>query len=279
MSISKKPDPLDAVYSPERVAYALGALLGVEDFTDEQTYHRGRLARALAFLHGSGTVAGLRVDYVEPKNPDASRDDEEIVVHPGVAIDRLGRIIEVPRDACIRLDRWYKGQNAADLIEGFDDAVGGIVADVMMRFVACERGKTPAFATGPFDATDYAAPSRVRDGYELKLVIRPKGEAKLPEQQWPNLADEQNTETRTKNLRDAVLDAWAAPAHQRGQGALVPLAEHTAGSDTTAVFLARIVVPATAGDPPTRAAGEIKPDNYGRAFVFTAGALARWLDA
>jgi hypothetical protein len=62
MSISAERDPLDATLSPDRVFYAVGALLGVQDFTDEQTYHRGRLARALSFLSGYGTLTGLKVD-------------------------------------------------------------------------------------------------------------------------------------------------------------------------------------------------------------------------
>ena len=38
-----------------------------------------------------------------------------------------------------------------------------------------QRGKTPAFAVGPFDATDAVVPSRLRDEYELRLVPRPHG--------------------------------------------------------------------------------------------------------
>ena len=79
-------DPLYALPAAARPHYATGMLLGARDFADEQTYHRNRLARALAFatgagarrlpagsldagdgslgaigLHGGGTLAGLRV--------------------------------------------------------------------------------------------------------------------------------------------------------------------------------------------------------------------------
>src|SRR5689334_18486754 len=175
MSISATKDPLDADVSPDRVAYAEGALLGVEAFTDDQTYDRGRLARALAFLDGSGTLAGLKVEYKGPRGPN-----EQVVTHPGAAIDRLGRLVEVPRDACIRLDNWYSAQTASDLVQGFHAAANGVIVDVFLRFVACDRALTPAFATGPFDATDYASPSRVRDGYKLELVIRKEGNPPLP---------------------------------------------------------------------------------------------------
>src|SRR5258706_10724714 len=109
MSISTLKDPLDGSLAPERVFYSVGALLGVEDFAAEQTYHRGRLARALSFLDGYGTVSGLRVEYQAPP-------DEEVIVHPGIAFDRLGRIIEVPSDVCIRLDKWYAAQPLSELV-------------------------------------------------------------------------------------------------------------------------------------------------------------------
>ena len=64
-AISRRPeaDPLYARPRPERAAYATGMLLDAQDFADEQTYHRGRLARALLFGVGSGTLAGLAVTH------------------------------------------------------------------------------------------------------------------------------------------------------------------------------------------------------------------------
>ena len=64
-AISRRPeaDPLYAGPQPERAAYATGMLLDAQDFIDEQTYHRGRLARALALLAGGGTLAGLEVTH------------------------------------------------------------------------------------------------------------------------------------------------------------------------------------------------------------------------
>src|SRR5215469_3041523 len=140
MSISTEKDPLDATLPPERVFYALGALLGVQDFTDEQTYHRGRLARALSFLSGYGTLAGLKVDWQGP----AKDPNEEIIVRAGIAVDRLGRIVEIPSDACIRLDNWYQGQSADDLVQGFHAGAGGVIVDIFVRFAACERAMQPA---------------------------------------------------------------------------------------------------------------------------------------
>src|SRR5262245_3370351 len=180
-TVSRRPeaDPLYAGPLPQRAAYATGMLLDAQDFVDEQTYHRGRLARALAFLAGGGTLAGLKVTY---RAKDATHP-EEIQVAPGVAVDRLGRLVEVPRPACLRLDRWFDGEAARDggdtlrraALGQFTNATSkriepagalparAVVADVFLRFVACENGLTPSFAAGPFDALDAVSASRVRD--------------------------------------------------------------------------------------------------------------------
>src|ERR1700712_438215 len=52
---------LSKPFAPNRVSYSLGRMLGVDDFQADQDYHRGRLARALLQLCGTGTVSGLNV--------------------------------------------------------------------------------------------------------------------------------------------------------------------------------------------------------------------------
>ncbi len=59
-------DPLVSSAQADRLHYATGELLGADDFRDEQTYHRRQLARALLYLYGSGTIAGLRVVAAAP---------------------------------------------------------------------------------------------------------------------------------------------------------------------------------------------------------------------
>ena len=48
----RKPTAPDRAKLLDRVFYATGAMLDATDFTDEQAYHRGRLARALAYCTG-----------------------------------------------------------------------------------------------------------------------------------------------------------------------------------------------------------------------------------
>lgn len=301
------PDPLQTLPLPaDRVFYAAGILLDADDFRAEQLYHRSRLARTLAYLHGSGTVAGLWIYRTPPLQPgDDPRfpegREERLEVEPGLAIDRLGRLIEVPRPACIRLNRWFDAQTDDDLVQGFHGApFNGVVVDLFLRFVACEREKTPAFAAGPFDALDAVQPARLRDGYELNLVIRQEAEPPLP-RPVPDLTLPPDPGTPPENerqrrdaiaraiadsdqqrrtlLQNTVFNAWREGTDQRdASGNLTPLPEHATNQDTTEVFLARIVLPATVADGgrPVRSEAEVAIDNYSRPFVYSTAALARW---
>jgi len=270
--------------SQDRLWYATGVLLDAEDFLDEQTYHRGRLARALAYLYGSGTVAGLRVVWEAAVDPgtDVSLPDgrpERIKVEPGLAIDRLGRLVELPHMACLRLNRWYEAQSDDDVAQGFHGApFNGVVVDVFLTFVACERGKTPAFAAGPYDALDPVVPSRIRDGYAVTLVIRKEADPPVPVNQWPDLLGVADPSERADRMRQAVFGAWREGTQwQELDGKLAPMLEHASGQDTTAVLLARLALPATqasAAARPQRTAGvPVQVDNNIRPIVFNPG---RW---
>lgn len=286
--MSLELDPLATAQSQgesqDRLWYATGVLLDAEDFLDEQTYHRGRLARALAYLYGSGTVAGLRVAWepavasgADPALPEGR--PERIRVEPGLAIDRLGRLIELPRTACLRLHRWYDAQTDDDLVQGFHDApFNGVVVDVFLAFVACERGKTPAFASGPYEAVDPVVPSRIRDGYAVTLVIRKEADPPVPANRWPDVAGLADPNVRAETIRETVFGAWREGTQwQEIGGRLAPLVEHAAGHDTTALFLARLVLPATqaaAAVRPQRIEGaEVSVNNQIRPIVFNPG---RW---
>jgi hypothetical protein len=245
-------DPLSADRSPDRLAYQLGVMLHADDFEDEQTYHRGRLARVLSFLHGSGTAAGLEVAIEgvpsDPTDPTAEpAEPEEVRVHPGLAIDRLGRMVEVPRPACIRVQRWFDALPGDQLALA---ANGGnrVRADVYLRFAACPRGRTPAFATGPFDALDATAPSRIRDGYELRLVLRTEETPLLPRDPFIDLRAVRADERRNR-LERTLLGAWDAAQEED------PSVPATLDRSLQWVFLARIRIPvSSAGPRPLRTA-------------------------
>lgn len=299
-------DPLYAQPLSERPLYATGMLLDAQDFSDEQTYHRAQLARAMAFLAGGGTLAGLRVTH-HPATGGANARPEEIRVEPGIAVDRLGRLIEIPRPACLRLVRWYEAQNALDGGDSLRRAAYGnlnrflsaraqadaavpdaiavpvraVVADVFIRFVACPRGLTPSFAAGPFDALNAVSTSRVRDAYELLLIARqglddaydglpvPPGASVISN---PAAAADE----RHAALQDAVLDAYGASGRAGNAGQLAPLPEQPTGIDPTAVYLGRVLIPVAAGDPPVRQGSAALVDNWRRRFIPSASLLAQW---
>ena len=277
-------DPLSETQALDRVYFGTGVLLDAEDFRAEQTYHRNCLAHALANLHGSGTAAGLEVEYsftTTDKGPV-----EQVIVHPGLAVDRQGRLIVVPGPACRRLDQWYQSQKADDLTAAFHGSFGGVVADIFVRFITCERGKTPAFASGPFDALDAVQPSRLRDSYEISIILRREADSKLalarPDDPWATVTSVGDPAARRTALLQAILKAWPRTPED-----LLPHPEYAEEQeDKTAVFLCRLAIQATqsaeAGKPPKRPdplpANSVTIDNTLRALVYSPQALAHILD-
>lgn len=287
--MSTRTDPLSRpTVPPDRPHYALGTLLDAEDFVAEQTYHRGRLARALAYLHGSGTLAGLKVTVERPEEGERGAEDgERVTVAPGLAVDRLGRLIEVPRPACIRLGRWLRGKEASRRAAAFVEESPGaprghLLVDVFVRFVLCERGKTPAFASGPFDALDAVAPSRLRDGYELSLHLREDPDARLPGDPWRDLLEDEPPREVLRSLPDAILATpWTGGTESRDRDGLTRGPEHGETQPAEDLFLARLRVPVEGRTDPSRTAAEerdVEIDNRSRRFVYPPGLLTAWLD-
>ena len=259
--------------SRDRVSYDTGVLLDAEDFEAEQLYHRSRLAQALLWLNGFGTVAGLRVEVEGP----AQTDEEKLILRPGMAVDRLGRVIVIPAEVCLRLNRWYEAQAADDLGLSFDAGSSTVVTDVFLQYKACPRGSTPAVATGPFDATDAIRPSRVRDGYRVDLVLH-RQPPPPPSPMWEDLSGLAPAERRTR-WKDAVLSSWDARHGAPDSEALAPLEEHVTNQDPSSVLLARVAIPTdapVADAAPARTGADAAVDNHVRRFAYAAPALAAW---
>jgi hypothetical protein len=251
---------------PERVHYATGVLLAAEDFAAEQLYTRGRMGRAFAALYGFGTMAGLRVSCTAKDNPEL-----EVQVAPGLAMDRLGRLIEIRRTQCIHITPWLAQRQAMsasakdrlDVIDAVREDTPGakrLVFDVFARFAICPHGKTPAFAAGPFTTAE--VPSRLADAFELTLQLahvvgetaaNPKGVLAVPKPRSPKLeamlTDMQGIQdpaqleaARRLWCMESALDAWPEPS-QADPTRLPRLAEHAREADWDKVLLARVAVP------------------------------------
>ena len=261
--MTTRPDPLAApsLEGPERLNYVQGTLLDADDFSDEQLYHRGRLARGLEYLFGPGTAAGLDIVW--------EATTQEIAVTPGLALDPLGRLIEVPRRQCIRIREWFAAQRAEDLARGWIDEFGVavLIADIFIRFRVRDQGKTQKFAEDQLDL----APSRLRDDFELGLVIReeagarrealespPPPPAVVPVIPTPD-ADEIALGLPPGQLgpiHQRILDLWRDEASDWRGGSPPRLREHLAprvslaeadpsaiGRDPTALMLGRLAIP------------------------------------
>ena len=238
-------NPTDATFppAPARVSYHEGMLLDATDFQDEQGYHRGQLARTLQRLHGFGTVAGLQVWHfpvgsirAEDNQP---RTEEELEIAPGLAVDRVGRLIEVPNSRCLRLARWLAFQTAQhpEKIAPFNDGAGGrfLVGDVFLSFLDCPQGLRPAFPEGAVDATDAVVASRTRDFFQLVLEPRrcdpDTTPPPVPARRFP----------AAPATRRALLDALYA-AYAPAPPVEYPVLFGDQPADPTAVFLARVLV-------------------------------------
>ena len=245
-------DALESQALPERLFLHDGALVTQTHFRAEQLYHRGQLARLAVHLHGAGTIAGLDVSYA----PAAGGPDVEVQVAAGLALDRLGRLIELPYKSCLPLALWLDQRNEtpegqAAVTAGLRAAGGGLpdhlIADVYLRYHACARNPEPAFATGNADTIDGVQPSRILDSGLLDLVIRPDGDDRVP----TSLAASQLPDpANADNIRDFKrLQGWdltrseEAPFSLPAGGAL---SEHIiAGNlqDGSEILLARLTVP------------------------------------
>lgn len=239
----------------ERVAYTNGMLLDQADFAADQDYHRGRLSMLARYLNGTGTLAGLEVHA----DPDDAR---RLVIAPGLALDRAGRIIQSPLPLCLHLDRWYEDRATGDpdtLIRAFRVGDGvtpdHVLCDVFIGFRDCEIAKRPAFGEGDFDALGAVAPLRLRDAVEATLVVRTEDDPPLPRSGIPDLTD-------VAPDADAATRRAALDALKRGTGwvediwwddfdsGLRPDREHPEPRLAADIFLARITLAVTAGTPP-----------------------------
>jgi hypothetical protein len=267
----------DIVQVPPRVSYRPGMLLDASDFSDEQNYHRQRLAEVLARLHGSGTVAGLRVEANKKGDPlpdGTAVDEDRILVQPGFAVDRLGRLLEVPSARCLRLDNWFAAVATAGPAVLRPLTVGAgerwLVGDVFLRYLECPQGLRPSFPEAGQDATDAVVAARLKDGFELVLAPRSSETAGVPPP-LPKKPFQPAPGTR-RDLLDAIYGSYTR-AEAPGEYPIAPMDDTPAGipikklNDKTAVFLARIrvrLVDAPATELARHAAKDFKVEDENR---------------
>lgn len=190
-----------------RVAYEAGMMLGLDATRDEQAYHRRRLTRHQYWMHGFGTLAGMRVSMTPDGHGNETDHLEELQlrVGPGVGIDGLGREVMVHEQHCIRLGQWLAAQTEANLLEGFDSDQNELWLKVTVRHKDCPVARQPVLTRKLNAGTDTVQPSRTADSVQLELIPeRPPGDGNdhfIPwgshnpmDNEMPDLsADEQQT--------------------------------------------------------------------------------------
>ncbi len=207
----------------------------------------------------------------------------EIEVSPGMAVDRVGRMIEVPRTVCIRIQPWLANQALADLNSFLGGGSGNILVDVFATFVPCTQGVTPCFATqDDYSATDAFSANRMLDSFAMQLVLRNDSNPQLPQDPWDAAGAVPTgaiTPDIAKSLKLNILNTNAGPASTPPFAATGPTpAEIPPGFDASSVFLARVTIPATegaSGERPNFDLNGITIDNLSRLFLYPASLVAR----
>jgi hypothetical protein len=223
----------------------------------------------------------------------------ELEVTAGLAIDRVGRLIDVPRTVCIILNNWLSQQIAcwqnqlsnpvAGQVAMPDPNLaihnGNLICDVFATFVPCTQGLTPCFATeDDYDATDAFSANRYLDSFAMQLVLRTDATPLTPADPWQKIdtlpaAGSALTGANETAVQNLLLAATAGPVAAVAGSKL--LVEYPPNFDQSSVFLARISFPAKAGatgQPPTYNLAQISQtsiNNNSRLFVYPAGLLAR----
>jgi hypothetical protein len=203
-----------------------------------------------------------------------------------MAIDRVGRIIEVPRLLCIRVQPWLQTQSASALNAALHGPA--IIVDVFATFVPCTSGVTPCFATqDDYSATDAFSANRLLDSFAMQLVLRTEQTPLLPVDPWSQMGPITTPPSPpAAQLQTLILQATSGPGAPAPFGSGAPAVEIPAqGVDPSSVFLARITIPATPAaaapggvlQPPVPTLSSITIDNSKRLFLYPMSLVARWI--
>ena len=147
----------------KRVNYQLGLVLGEDEFRQDQFHHRERDHHATRALHGYGTVSGLGVSY-----DDATG---RLHVAPGLAVDPAGHLICVPVEYCASLSDWLRDHAESDEVSG--GLPPSLPVYVVLCWTECETDDVPIPADSCLSAEDSRAASRIKDSFELRLLLDP----------------------------------------------------------------------------------------------------------
>jgi hypothetical protein len=183
------PTPLNP---SKHVNYALGMVLGVDDFRQEFAYHAGRDKWLARDMLGAGTVRGLDVSV------QSAGQTTELVVKPGVALTTHGQIVRVPTAQCAVLDDWVSANQttvATNVRVGSPPGSppaslsgsppgspgrGTVTLYTVLRYKHCLTDQVPIPGEPCRTANDAMAASRVTDDFSLDLSLAPPAPTEEP---------------------------------------------------------------------------------------------------
>jgi hypothetical protein len=152
------PDP------SKRVAYTLGMVLGVDDFTQEYAYLSNRDQWLARDLVGYGTACGLQVGV----DLDA-QGQPRVVVGPGAAVSPRGQLISLPAAQCAFLNDWLSS-HTQELLDRFGAAITDpINLYLVLCFRECPTDSLPVPGEPCRTEDQASANSRIQDDYLLEL--------------------------------------------------------------------------------------------------------------
>jgi hypothetical protein len=211
----------------KRTNYALGMVLGADDFLQEQLHFEWKSRLSNLLLHGYGTVCGLQVSAA-PKGTDV-----EVKIAPGVAISPRGNWIVVQNPQCATLGEWVR--RSADA-----PAFGGrIGVYVTLCYQECEVDLVP-LAGRPCSTEDETRhASRILESFRAHFS-------------WE--APEQATEDGIRALGDLLHRVEVSD-----QPLSPPAGGNTAGDDADTLF-EQVRALAGAGASPPAGGGPLRLD-------------------
>ena len=292
----------------KRVSYQPGMLLGLEATRAEQEYHRRHLNRHGYWLHGSCTVAGLRINA---KGDDPGDDTTHALVRlhvsPGIGLDGLGREITVSEPYCIDLGAWLTSQFedtendswGALIRDGYEQAiidsetVDLLWLKVTMRYQENPSGLQPVLATDVNASTDAVKPSRLQDCVLFELVAERPADAATGDHPFAahNALPTWDTDlaNRLSQGERDLIDAASSSEKEQLQlaarllytlgddnNALVPRQELTiTAAELARTLLARVAIRLTAARELIVNPRRVSVNNLVRPFIFNATTLAQ----
>lgn len=271
-----------------RVAYEAGMMLGLEATRDEQAYHRRRLNRHQYWLHGFGTLAGMRVSIAPDTNPESMT--VRLQVSPGIGIDGLGREVLLHETYCLNLGEWLAAQSESHLREGYNEADNLLWLKVCVRQKDCPVAQQPVLARKLNLSTDAVQPSRTADSVMLELIPQLPEAEETRYQPWACHTPVQDiTPTLTDAEQKTLADLTAANASAGAQLSLHVRLLHALDSGGVStrdlndqlelgarLLLARIGITATEINAIAVKPELISINNLVRPFLVSASQLA-WL--